>query len=481
VKQEILVTADPWQTRIALLEDGRLMEFFQEPRHLEGLVGNLYLGKVSRILPGMASAFVDIGLDRDGFLFEGDMGPIGELDDEDEGGPAPSRAVSVKELRDGEPILVQVTKEPMGSKGARLTTQISVPGHYLIYMPHTEHVGVSRKISGPERARLKAAVRGLKGESPGAFIVRTAAEGVAEEDLAVEMQSLVELWSLVRLRSMRLAAPSLVHQEADLVGRTVREILLKGEGVVVTDDAETARRCRSILASLGQDPERVQEWTEPRVTLFEHHRVEQELEKALQARVWLPSGGCIVVQSTEALVSVDVNSGRFVGKKSLEETAFLINGEAAEEVVRQLRLRSLGGIIVIDFIDMTKRAHREALLAKLQAALQSDRSRSRILAISEFGLVEMTRKRTHKSLERVMTATCPCCEGRGRVVAAWRTAQTILQAAGNLRKPVRAIVTAPADVVKYLEENRERLEIPPGLKFEVAPHPRPNRYDIRPL
>ncbi len=479
MKQRLLVTCDPWQTRLAVLEDGRLTEYFQEPRHLEGLVGNLYVGRVSRILPGMASAFVDVGLDRDGFLFEGDMGPMEELDDDENA--AVSSSPTVRDLHEGERILVQVTKEPMGSKGARLTTQLSIPGHYLIYMPYTDHVGVSRKIAGAERSRLKGAVRRIKSGAPGAFIVRTAAEGVPEGDVAAEMQSLADLWALIRLRSGRVEAPALVHQEADLVSRTVREILLKGEGVVVTDDAQTARRCQAILAALGQDPERVQTWDDRRVSLFEHHRVEQELERALQPRVWLPSGGCIVLQSTEALVSIDVNSGRFVGRKSLEETAFLINVEAVDEIVRQIRLRSLGGIIVIDFIDMGKRAHREALLAKLQEALRTDRARTRILNISEFGLVEMTRKRTHKSLERVMTATCPCCEGRGRVAAAWRVVQSILLQVEALKRPVRAVVTASPDVLKYIEENRETLNIPPGLTFEPSPVFKPTRFDIRPL
>lgn len=478
MKQEILVTSDLWQTRIAVVEDGRLTEFFQEPAHLEGLVGNLYLGKVNRILPGMGSAFVDVGLDRDGFLFEGDMGPSPEFE-EDEGSPAPPKGFSVKDIQTGDRILVQVSKEPMGSKGARLTTQISIPGHYLIYMPLTEHVGVSRKIAGAERQRLKGAVRQIKGAAPGAFIVRTAAEGVPEEDLAAEMQGLAELWTLIKMKSQRCVAPALVHQEADLVGRTVREILLKGEGVVLTDDPATAARLQALLVSLGQDPSRVQEWGEKRVTLFEHYRVEQEIEKALQHRVWLPSGGCIVVQSTEALVSVDVNSGRFVGKKSLEETAFLINCEAAQEIVRQLRLRSLGGIIVLDFIDMGKKSHRDALIETLQKALEADRARSRILAISEFGLVEMTRKRTHKSLERVMTATCQCCEGRGRVVAPWRTAQLILQALENLKRP-KAKVTASPEVVKYMEESRERLAIPATVRFEATTLLKPAKYDIQP-
>ncbi|MCI4397685.1 MAG: Rne/Rng family ribonuclease [Acidobacteria bacterium] len=478
MKQEILVTRDRWQISVAVLEDGHLVEYFQEPSHLQGLVGNIYVGKVSRVLPGMASAFVDVGLDRDGFLFEGDMGPLNDLDEE-ELGVTNEKAASVKDLHQGQPLLVQVSKEPLGSKGARLTTQISIPGHYLIFMPNTDHVGVSRKIGGAERSRLKSGVKKIKGDGPGGFIVRTAAENVAEEDLAAEMQGLAELWALVKLRSAKADPPALVHQEADLISRAVREILLKGSGVVVSEDPEIAGRCRALLESLGQDSQRVSVWNDRDVSLFERYRVEQELERALQPRVWLPSGGCIVLQSTEALVAIDVNSGRFLGKKSLEDTAFLTNMEAVDEIVRQIRLRGLGGIIVIDFIDMTKRAHRDALVAKLQEALKADRSRSRILNISEFGLVEMTRKRTHKNLERVMTSTCPCCEGRGRVAAPWRVAQNILAAAANLPQPLKAIVKAAPDVVRYVEENRETLAVPAGLTMEPSEIFKPGKFEIR--
>ncbi len=478
MKQEILVRKDRWQTSVAVLEEGHLVEYFQEPNHLQGLVGNVYVGKVSRVLPGMASAFVDVGLDRDGFLFEGDMGPLNDVEEE-ELGVINYKSAGVKDLKQGQPILVQVSKEPIGSKGARLTTQISIPGHYLIFMPNTDHVGVSRKIGGAERSRLKAAVKKIKGGGPGGFITRTAAEGVGEEELAAEMQGLSELWSLIRLRSARLAAPVLVHQEADLISRAVREILLKGAGVVISEDARIAERCASLLQSLGQDSSRVSVWSDREVTLFERFKVEQDLERALQPRVWLPSGGCIVLQSTEALVAIDVNSGRFLGKKSLEETAFLTNTEAVDEIVRQIRLRGLGGIIVVDFIDMTKRAHRDALLSKFQEALKADRSRSRILNISEFGLVEMTRKRTHKNLERVMTATCPCCDGRGRVAAPWRVAQNILAEAANLPEPLKATVKAAPEVVRYIEENRETLAVPVGLAFEPSEIFKPGKFEIR--
>lgn len=479
MKQDILISKDRWQTQIAVLEDGALAEYFNEPRHLDGLVGNLYVGIVSRILPGMQSAFVNIGLDRDGFLFEGDMGPAAALDEE----PVEmeeAKSLSVKDLSEGERILIQCIKEPIGAKGCRLSTQIALPGHYLIHMPHGNHVAVSRKISGQERNRLREIVRRAKGEAGGGFIVRTAAEGTSEEELRAEMQALAELWTLVRMRSQRCEAPALVHQEADLVARAVREIFVKREGNLVVDDPEVARRCQETIASLGYQASKVRLWEDDRVSLFEHYHVHQELEKALRPRVWLPSGGCIVIQSTEALVAIDVNSGRYTGKKSLEETAFTINMEAVDEIVRQIRLRSLGGIIVIDFIDMSKKGHREALLAKLGEALKRDRAKSRILAISEFGLVEMTRKRSHRNLERVMTGACPVCEGRGRVPAPWRTARLILDALDGLRKDRPAVVTASRDVVRYMEENRELYGLREGVRFEILPIGNPAHFTVKP-
>jgi ribonuclease G len=480
MKQEVLVTRDKWQTQVAVVEDGRLVEFHQEPAHLDGLVGNLYVGRVSRILAGMESAFIDVGIDRDGFLYEGDMGPAGLLYEEAPD-PGAFKSPSIRDLREGDRILVQVTKEPMGPKGARLSTQISLPGHFLIYLPLLDHVGVSRKIGGGERVRLKEAVRRIKGEQPGGFIARTAAEGATEDDLVVEMQALADLWGLVGLRSQRCEAPALVHQEADLVGRTVREILVKGDGFVVTDDAEVAEQCRETLAGLGIAAGRVRQWPDRGETLFDHYHVELEIAKALRPRYWLPSGGCIVIQSTEALVAIDVNSGRYTGKRSLEETAFAINMEAVEEIVRQIRLRSLGGIIVIDFIDMTKRSHKEALIARLNEALKRDHAKARILNISEFGLVEMTRKRSHRNLERVMTSVCPCCEGRGRLPAAWHIAQRVAGAVEGLRPPRSAVVTVSPEVARYIEENRERLRLPDTVRVEPMAIPQPSQFSIRPV
>lgn len=478
MNSRLLITRDPFQTRVGLFEDGRLVEYFHEPSSMEGLVGNIYVGRVNRIMPGMASAFVDVGLDRDGFLFEGDMGPAGFLDDAADGGTS-RKGPFLSRLGEGDRVLVQISKEPMGPKGARLTSQISLPGHYAIFMPTIRHMGVSRKAEAEERGRLRELLRRIVGDFDGGFIVRTAAEGLEEEDLSQDLQSLVELWGLIRLRASRCGAPALVHQEADAVGRAIREILLKGGGAVVTDDPDIASRCRDLMQSIGQDPDRVEFRPDARVPLFDREGVDEELEKALRPKVWLPSGGCIVIQSTEALVSVDVNSGRFLGKGSLEETAFAINMEAAVEVVRQLRLRSLGGIVVIDFIDMTKKPHRDALVARLTQELKRDRAKSRILNISEFGLVEMTRKRSHRNLERVMTSVCPCCEGRGRVAAHWRIAQSIARELSARRDTGPYAVSAAPEIIRHIAENREALGIPASVRLDPEPVPQPLRYEIR--
>jgi ribonuclease G len=474
----LLAVKDAINTRLALLEDGRLVEYFQEPTRLGGLVGNLFVGKVSRILPGVDCAFIDIGLDRDGFLYEGDMGPL--LDDEFKF-EAPSKFhPAIEDLRVGEPLLVQVTKEPMGQKGARLTTQISMPGNCLVYMPQTNRIGASKKLPDSERQRLKKTIGELKGDHQGSFIARTAAEGVLREDLALEMQQLSELWSLIMLKMEKCPCPYLLHQEADLATKAVRELLLRSEGELITDDEPLAKKVLESLSGVQEKDIKITLWKN-KINLFREYRIDEELENALRPRIWLRSGGCIVIQPTEALVAIDVNSGRFVGKKSLEETAFKTNMEASEEVVRQLRLRNLGGIIVIDFIDMTEKHHRDELVAKLQEYLKADKAKSRILKISEFGLVEMTRKRTHKPLEKLLTSSCPCCEGKGRIPAPWKIVEMILGQLGKITRKKKYKVMVSTHVFKFIEENREILSIPSFAVFEEVKMKDPSRYEIMPV
>ncbi len=475
VKQEVLITRNSWQTEVALMEEGRLVEYRQEPLHLDGLVGNLYVGKIKRIMAGVQSAFVDIGMDRDGFLCESDIGPTEAADRGSRGGGA---ARKISSLREGDNILVQVAKESLGAKGPRLSSQISLPGKYVILLPYVQHTGVSRKIDGKERARLKAVAHSLVRVCGEGVILRTSAKGVPEAELLSEMQELLELWSLIRLRSRSCQAPELIHQEADLIDWTMREILLKGDGVVVTDRPAIAARCREAIVSSKVGEERVMLRSDRRRSLFERYGVGEELEKALRPRVWLASGGCIVIQSTEALVAIDVNSGRYAEKRSLEETAFSINMEAAEEITRQIRLRGLGGIIIIDFIDMTKKAHREALFEKLSRLFSLDRSKTCILNISAFGLVQMTRKRSHRNLERIMTGTCPCCDGRGRIAAPWRITQQVAHAVEGNPSLRQGMVRVSPEVLRFINDNRERFDFPETMRFEEMSLPRPAKFDL---
>ncbi|MCX7829556.1 MAG: Rne/Rng family ribonuclease, partial [Acidobacteria bacterium] len=455
---QLLVSKDLLFTKIALFESNKLVEFFLEPKHTGGVVGSIFLGKVNKILPGVDCAFIDIGLDRDGFLYEGDMCRFfeaGEQNFKDKKHPLSS-------LQNGQEILVQVTKEQMGQKGPRLTTAISLPGNYLVYMPQLDRIGASKKISDSERARLKEILTELKGDFSGGFIARTAAEGATREELSSEMQSLAELWSFICIKKETLNAPALIHQELDLPLKVVREILVRTKGELLTDDRELAEKIKASVEGANDNQIKIKLWKNE-AGLFETFKVEEELEKALRAKTNLPSGGCIVIQPTEALVAIDVNSGRFIGKKSLEETAFKTNLEAAEEIVRQLRLRNLGGIIVIDFIDMTDKNHREQILHKLQEYLKADKAKTRILKISEFGLVEMTRKRTHKPLDKIYYHSCPCCEGKGKVTAPWRIVNSIVKQLKNTSPHKKYLIRVSSYVKRFLEDNASILSLPQNI------------------
>lgn len=467
---ELLVTKDLLFTKIALFENRRLVGYFLEPKNLSLIVGNVYLGRVNKVLPGVDCAFIDIGLDRDGFLYKGDMAPL--MDDE-----KGFVAFPLNELRVDEKIVVQVVKEPIGQKGARLTTFISLPGNYLIYSPNSNRIGISKKIGDIERERLKKIVTELKGEFRGGFIVRTAAEGATKEEIALEMQNLVDLYHLIKLKVEKSSPPSLIHQELPLPLKVVREILLKSKGKLITDDENLANEVAHSLNGIQEEGITISLWKNQK-PLFEEYNVESELEKAVKPRVWLPSGGCIVIQPTEALVAIDVNSGRFVGKNSLEDTAFKINLEAADEIVRQLRLRNLGGIIVIDFIDMSEKSHREILLNRLQELLKSDLAKTRILKISEFGLVEMTRKRTQKPLEKIFYSTCPCCDGKGKIDAPWRVLNSIFRQINNISKSKMYLIKVSTYIKRFIDENEEILNLPNNVIIEEDKVKDPLRFEI---
>ena len=417
----LYLSVNPFETRVALRENSRLVSYRAERHRATSVVGNLYKGRVTRVLPGMQAAFVDLGLPRDGFLYVREAGGIMDdftdifrVDDE----PRPSEIVETDIgdlLRQGQEILVQVVKDPLGTKGARLTTHITLPGRFLVYMPTVEQLGVSRRITDDdERARLKAVIDGFGG---GGWIIRTAGEGQGRVELEADRRYLVKLWGQIQTAADRTNAPYLVHHELSPVLRAVRDTFTHTVQEAWVDDEEAFEE---ILEFLEQsDPSLV-----PRLKLFRKATdlmsafgIDRELEKALRPKVWLKSGGYLVVNQTEALVAIDINTGKFVGSKSLEETVFTLNLEAVREIVRQLRLRDLGGIVVIDFIDMENPAHRLELYQALETEIEADSARVQLLPMSDIGLIQLTRKRTRPSLDRTLSRECPYCHGSGRIKA----------------------------------------------------------------
>ena len=422
----MLIESDPHQTRIAVLEDDRLTEIFVERLRHRGLVGNVYKGRVTRVLPGMQAAFVDVGLERDAFLYVSDVASDVESMDEleieeprpDEP-PAHHGAPSIDELlKAGQEIIVQVVKDPLPSKGARISTHVTLPGRYLVLLPTVKHFGVSRRIEDDaERERLLA----LLGQLPasvngnGGLIVRTVGENKGREEFESDLNYLAKLWEKIRQRAGKVSAPTLLHQDLDLALRVVRDLLRSDYSVLWVDGEETYERIVEFLDQVQPGLVGKVKLFRQEATLFEQFGIEEQIEAALKSKVWLKSGGYIVINPTEALVAIDVNTGRFVGQSNLEDTVLQTNLEAVQEIVRQIRLRDLGGIIVIDLIDMIEQEHREQVFSALEGELRKDRAKTKVLNISEFGLVEVTRKRSRANLERLLTQPCPYCGGRGRI------------------------------------------------------------------
>jgi ribonuclease G len=443
----------------------------------------------------MQAAFVDIGLSKDAFLYAGDYtANLGEDDgavlregdeetpDEDpgagepEGRGAPAGQPIEEVLARGQEILVQVSKESLGTKGARITSFISLPGRYIVYMPQARHVGVSRRIRDEqERDRLRGIVKELRRTGDG-FIVRTVAEGKGEAELAADIEFLGRLWSQIQGRFDAVRAPSLLHEEMDLTFRVVRDLFSPEVDEFLVDTQEAYEKCLEFATSLvPQLAPRVKRW-EDRRPIFEATGIEKEIEKALRRRVWLKSGGYIVIDHTEALVAIDVNTGKYVGKRDFEETVLKINLEAVTEVVRQIRLRDLGGIIIIDFIDMERAEHREQVSRALRRALAEDKARSNVLEISELGIVEMTRKRARQGLQSMFCAPCPTCRGSGVVRSDATLAAEIfrkLQAEAPEAAGMEAVVRAHPDMAHYLDvterDGIERLQALTGKKLTVQP------------
>ncbi len=416
--RDLIVSTSPEETRVALLEDGVVSELFLEREARRGIVGSIYKGRVTRVLPGMQSAFVDLGIERDAFLHATDV--FEELPENlltaDEISAARHAPIEER-LSEGQEVVVQVLKEPLGTKGARISSHVSLPGRYLVLMPTVEHVGVSRKITDDEeRRRLKSVLKEIRQEREGGgLIARTAGQGKSPEAFLRDGAYLFRTWDEVRAVASRNPAPMLLYREPSLVERLLRDLLSGDMASIRLDDDKAFERALDLVRALEPAlAPRVRRHTGP-VGLMEEYGVLAEVERALRSKVWLPAGGYIVINQTEALVAIDVNTGRFVGKSQLEETLLKANLDAVHEIVRQIRLRDLGGIIVVDFIDMETRKSQRDVMRALERELRKDRSPTKLLSVNEFGLIILTRKRVKQSLERLLMQPCPYCSGSGQV------------------------------------------------------------------
>ena len=417
---EILINATSREVRAALVENGVLQEILIERASRRGLISNIYKGRVSRVLPGMQAAFVDLGLERTAFLHASDI-----AQNPHEETPARNGEANIRDfVHEGQELLVQVLKDPLGTKGARLTTYITIPSRYLVMTPYSAGVGVSSRIEDEaERERLRTVVESMVGTAPGAggCIVRTAAEGAPPDALEADLKFLAKLWQAIAEKAALTCAGQLVHEDLPLALRVLRDLLSPDVTRVRVDSAATCERIREFAAHFMPSSESLVELYSEARPIFDLYGIEDEITKALDRKVSLKSGGHVVFDQTEAMTTIDVNTGAYVGHRNLEETIFRTNLEAAATIARQLRLRNLGGIIIIDFIDMTEEEHRRQVLQALTARLAQDHAKTQIMNVSPLGLVEMTRKRNRESLEHVLCQPCPSCERRGFV----KTSETV--------------------------------------------------------
>lgn len=495
MKREIIVNSSMVETRVAVLEDGQLAELMIGDVRVEGLAGNIYKGRVLKILPGMQAAFVDVGLNKDAFLYVRDiyedledlerffaMGEEVEGEERLPPTPPPKRPPrqgqpSIEELlKEGQEVLVQVAREPLGTKGARITSHITLPGRFLVFMPTEHHIGISRKIENEgERARLRKIVQELTKGTEG-VIVRTAGIGKKRDEIAADLAFLRSLWRQIRAKAETVTAPALVQRDLDLVFRIFRDLFTREVTRLVVDSEEEYERCVEFVESLFPDlRSHLFLYTEDE-PIFRSFGVEREIEKALRPKVWLKSGGYVVIEETEALVSIDINTGRYVGKHDFEETVFRTNLEAAREIARQVRLRDLGGIVIIDFIDMARQEHRDRVFAELKEHLKADRAPTNVALLSELGLVEMTRKRVKQGLIRSLSVSCPNCGGTGLLRAIPSLAHQILRDAEwrmVKRKPAHINIRANPEVIAWVRaeegEAVEALQRKYGSEIALTP------------
>ncbi|MGQ9569307.1 MAG: Rne/Rng family ribonuclease [Thermodesulfovibrionales bacterium] len=469
---EILINVTREETRVALLEGGQVVEFYVERKQDASLVGNIYKGRVLKILPGMQSAFVDIGLEKAAFLYITDIRAdieeyaplVEERDDSLELVSRKGRSdLTIEDLiQEGQEILVQVSKDPIGSKGARLTSYVTLPGRYLVLMPNVEHIGISRRISDEtERIRLKTIVGDMKPKGYG-LIIRTASEGSTEEDIKKDLEFLLLLWETIMKKKDKVTAPSLLYSDLDLVFRSVRDLMSPDVKRLVIDSEEEYEKLKDFVKTNFKKLLDKIELYEGTDLIFDSYGIEVDISRALGRKVWLKSGGYIVIDQTEAMTVIDVNTGKFVGKEELEDTIFKTNLEAVKEIAYQIRLRNLGGIIIVDFIDMERPENRERVFNAFVEAMKKDRAKNTIFHISELGLIQMTRKRVRESLGRTLCEPCPYCEGKGFVKSPRTLCYEIFR---KIKKIARSggekiVVTAHPSVAELLsDEERAGLEM----------------------
>jgi ribonuclease G len=540
--KEILINSTSLEVRAAIVEEGELVEFMVERSSTRRLVGDVYLGRVNAILPGIQAAFVDIGYDKAGFLHASDLVPDtesfemeGGVDIEDEGGnrddsrdnrggndgerndrdnrggrdrgrggrdgrgrdrggrggrgpqrERPPVQPIEKMLTKGQEVLVQVTKEAIGTKGPRLTTQISLPGRHVVYMPNSEYLGISRRIeSRQERQRLRTLIAKKKPANC-AIIARTACEGVEDKHIVSDINYLHKLWTEIKRRAEKAQAPELVHEEVGMVVGMIRDLMADDIDKIWMDNEKEYRRLvRALRQTSPELASRTHQFRE-KSPIFEKYNIENEVEKTLERKVWLKKGGYLVFDQTEALVAIDVNTGRFVGKRDQEETILETNLLAAREIPRQLRLRDIGGIIVIDFIDMESEANKKKVLAELRHHLRKDRSRSKAFAVSDLGLVEVSRKRVRPSLMHFLSEECPYCKGTGKVLSFDTLANKIerqIHKIGQRTKERRIQIRANTSFAVFLDEQRgtmlDSLEKQYRMRIEIQDDPRLHREDVK--
>jgi len=494
--KKIIINVADHETRVALVEDETIAELFLERKGSRDNTGNIYKGRVQRVLPGMQAAFVDIGLNQAAFIYVDDVirenyKEIEEhfiCDDVGEDQPVQEETQTAYQPRmeneniedlitEGQEVLVQISKSPIGTKGARITSNISLPGRFLVLMPTSSHIGISRRIEDEtERQRLKDIVAELASNGEMGYIVRTAAEGVHSEKIAYEMGFLKNLWCNIQKKYQTAATPTLLHQELNLSLRAVRDLLIQEAEKLVIDSKKDYESVLNFLDTFNPSLKDSVELYEGKEPIFDAYNLEGDISRALKRKVWLKSGGYIVIEHTEALVAIDVNTGRYVGKHNLEETILKTNLEAVKEIAYQIRLRDIGGIIIIDFIDMEKKSNQEKVFSALNEAFTKDRSKTHILPISEMGLIQMTRKRTRKPLTRLLCDPCPYCEGEGYIVSTkticYSIYREVLRYAADMTG-TRLTLRVNPEVAEFLhgEENRlvPNLERMIGKQIVIYP------------